>query len=383
MGRSQLQDGDYVAPNPMIPAISSPRLSNWHWSAKWLPTTNLADLNALPLENSFSEILFDIPRKDFGILNLAFLQHANVTPCGYHPAYAIGNSLQPPLIARGASFRKNSAGLPWASHYKVEMLHDYSYLLNRALWDGYFLSTLKDGELLNPRLRPWRAKEDLSGLADPWNDRASRLYIHGAFNVHSTSVPAWFALLCGLYDASEDRVSFGRFSARSTGRVPLSREQLWSLAEEIVAELKRRGVFSGLADFVNRRLVGKSSSRAAQGLKGALQTAIDASLHGAELRVSSVKDVAGFDDEAASGDRSFGRPNYLTQADLLQSLGTFLTARGDTFTIHVCAELLSPQGQKIRGLHADVKAQRMPDYLDPAHPERGRKFLLGPIRWSR
>ncbi|MDR2377197.1 MAG: hypothetical protein LBD54_00345 [Puniceicoccales bacterium] len=383
MGRSQLQDGDYVSPNPMIPVIGEARLSNWHWSAKWLPVANLSDGNGLPPENSFSDVLFDVPRKDFGVLNLAFLQHANVTPFGYHPAYAIGNSLQPPRVARGSSFQKNSAGSLWPSHYKVEMLYDYSYLLNRALWDSYFLSALKDGESLNPRLRPWRAKEDLSGLSDPWNERASRLYIHGAFNVHSTSVAAWFAVLCGLYDTSEDKVSFGRFPARSTGRISLSRSQLWSLAEEIVGEVQRRGIFSGVAGFVNRRLVGKSSSRAAQGLKGALQAAIDASLHGAGAQVSSAKNVAGFDDEAASGDRSFGRPDTLTQADLLQSLGSFLTARGDTFTIHVCAELLSPQGQRIRGLRADVKAQRVPDYLDPSDPQKGRKFLLGPIRWSR
>ncbi|MDR3143313.1 MAG: hypothetical protein LBT57_00430 [Puniceicoccales bacterium] len=383
MGRSQLQDGDYMAPNPMIPAIGNAGLSNWHWSAKWLPTDNLSNLNVLPPGNSFSGILFDIPRKDFGVLNLAFLQHANVTPFGYHPAYAIGNSLQAPRIAREAAFRKNSAGPLWVSHCKVEMLYDYSYLLNRALWDSYFLSAVRDGKSLNPRLWPWKVKEDLGNILNPWNDRASRLYIRGAFNVHSTSVSAWFAVLCGLYDSREDKVSFGRFPGKSTGRIQLSRDQLWSLAEGIVVEVKRRGVVSGLSDFINRRLVDKNSPQAAQGLKGALQTAIDASLHGAEVQVNSTRDMAGFDDEAASGDRSFGRADYLTQADLLQSLGTFLTARGDSFTIHVCTELLSPQGQKIRGLRADVKAQRMPDYLDPSHPQQGRRFILRPVRWSR
>jgi hypothetical protein len=383
MGRSQIQDDEYVAYNPMFPMLGDAKASNWHWSAQWLPTERIAGLDYIVPVNEISGILFDIPRKDIGVLNMAFLQHVNITPFGYHPAYAIGNSLQAPRIARESVFRKNSAGSVWPSHHKVEMLYDYSYCLNRALWDGYFLSTLRDGKLLNPRLQPWKVRENFDAIEDPWNAMASRLYIQGAFNIHSTSVIAWFAVLCSMYDASEEKFCFYRFPEESDDCVKLSKDQLWSLAENIVQELKKRGPFLGLSGFINRKLVAKGDAEAEQGLKGALQNAIDNTLHADEAKITSSRNIDDFDDEAASGDRRFGEPGYLTQADLLQSLGTFLTARGDTFTIHVYAELLNPRGESIRGIYADVKAQRMPDEMDVDDPSKGRRFILSPIRWSQ
>ena len=260
MGRSQIQDGEYVAYNPMVPMLGDTKASNWHWSAQWLPTERIAGLDYIVPVNEISGILFDIPRKDIGVLNMAFLQHVNITPFGYHPAYAIGNSLQAPRITRELVFQKNSAGSVWPSHHKVEMLYDYSYCLNRALWDGYFLSTLRDGKLLNPRLQPWKVKENFDAIEDPWNAMASRLYIQGAFNVHTTSVVAWFAVLCSMYDASEEKFCFYRFPKKSIGRVKLSKDQLWSLAENIVQELKKRGPFLGLSGFINRKLVAKGDS---------------------------------------------------------------------------------------------------------------------------
>ncbi|MDR2420309.1 MAG: hypothetical protein LBD40_03340 [Puniceicoccales bacterium] len=382
IGRSQIQDGEYVADNPMSPTLGDAKASNWHWSAQWLPTENLSGADYIAPVNEISGILFDIPRKNIGVLNLAFLQHANITPFGYHSAYAIGNSLQPPRVARELAFQKNSIGSVWSSHHKVEMLYDYSYCLNQALWDAYFLSTLRDGKPLNPRLQPWKVKENLDTIEDPWNAMASYLYIQGAFNVHSTSVVAWFAVLCSMYDKSQEKFCFCRFPEKSTGRVELSKDQLWSLAENIVKEIKKRGPFLGLSGFINRKLVAQSDSKAEQGLKGALQSAIDTTLHMNETKTTSSRNINNFDDEAASGDRRFGEPGYLTQADLLQSLGTFLTTRGDTFTIHVYAELLNFKGEKIRGICADVKAQRVPNAIDPSEPSKGRKFVLNPIRWS-
>jgi hypothetical protein len=383
IGRSQIQDGEYIAYNPMFPLLSDSKKSNWHWHAQWLPTNSLLGLKYITPKNAISGVLVDVPRKDLGVLNLAFLQHANITPFGYHPAYAIGNSLQAPRIARESAFQKNPAGTVWNSHHKVEMLYDYSYWLNKALWDSYFLSTWKEDEVINPRLQLWKTGENLGSISDPWNTMASKIYIRGAFNIHSTSVIAWFAVLCGLYDESGKNFYFSRFPQNDTNRVKLSRAQLWALAEKIVEEVKGRGVFSGLSDFVNRRLVAKNSLKAEQGLKGALQSAIDASLHTEETKITSFRNCDGFDDEAASGDLHFGKPGYLTQADLLQSLGTFLTARGDTFTIHVYAELVNLRGEKMRSMYADVQAQRTPNAVDPDDATKGRKFVLGPIRWSR
>ncbi|MDR0445051.1 MAG: hypothetical protein LBG98_02075 [Puniceicoccales bacterium] len=382
MGRSQIQDGEYMAYNPMFPTFTGNiTQSNWHWKARWWPNETLTGLKIIAPENKISGILFDVPRKEVGILNLGFLQHANVTPFGYHPSCAIGNSLQPPRIPRESVFWKNPAGSLWSSHRKVEMLYDYSYLLNQALWDTYFLSTWREGKLLNPRLQTWKSGEDLSSLPDRWNFLAAKLYIQGAFNIHSTSVVAWFSVLCGSYDVWEKGISFGRFPVKDIGRVRLSREQLWHLSERIVVEIKNRGVFTGLADFVNRKRIERGAERSEQGIKGALQSAIDTALHAGEARIISGRNCDAFDDEAVSGDRHFGEPGYLTQADLLQSLGTFLTARGDTFIIHVYAELQNTSKGRDHGIRADVRAQRMLDEMDD--PVKGRKFVLGPVRWSR
>ena len=57
---------------------------------------------------------------------------------------------------------------------------------------------------------------------------------------------------------------------------PLTDAEIDKLADNIVIEVRRRGPFMSIADFVNRRLTNQAT-----GLKGPLQAAIDAS--GAEI----------------------------------------------------------------------------------------------------
>jgi hypothetical protein len=66
-----------------------------------------------------------------------------------------------------------------------------------------------------------------------------------------------------------------------------------------------------------------------------------------------------------------GAPGNLLQSDLLQSLGSALTSRSDTFTLRCYADASQPDGQAgFAWLEAVV--QRVPEFIDPTNaPETG------------
>ena len=95
---------------------------------------------------------------------------------------------------------------------------------------------------------------------------ASDLILDGAFNINSTSVDAWIAQLSSLRGHSVENVNVG------SGQTPvirfleepetnewnkirlLSDDEIEELAKAIVKQVKLRGPFLSMADFVNRRL---------------------------------------------------------------------------------------------------------------------------------
>jgi len=85
-------------------------------------------------------------------------------------------------------------------------------------------------------------------------------------------------------------------------------------------------------------------------------------------------------------------PKYLTQADLLSTLGPHLSARSDTFMIRTYGESLNPVTQAKEGrAWCEAIVQRVPDYVDASQrPEAkagglnatlGRKFKIVSFRW--
>jgi hypothetical protein len=114
----------------------------------------------------------------------------------------------------------------------------------------------------------------------------------GGFNVNSTSKSAWKAVLAGMRGqrlpdgTSVSGTVLTRFArsfrtgAGVTGAWNNYREltdaEIDQLATEVVREVRDRGPFMSLADFVNRRLLDSNDLNLRQhGLKGALQAAID------------------------------------------------------------------------------------------------------------
>jgi hypothetical protein len=157
------------------------------------------------------------------------------------------------------------------NHQNVTL--DQSYYANQALFDGYFLSgddrnnpSLSSSlQSANPRLVPYRNADAVgnsqSGEDHRHQTNASNLLINGAFNVNSTSVEAWVSQLSSLRKYGESKTPFPRVIGESSapddvwaGYASLTDDQLEDLARYLVEEVKLRGPFLSLSDFVNRRV---------------------------------------------------------------------------------------------------------------------------------
>ena len=389
------------------------------------------------------------------VQTLASLNGANPGgSSGYLPRFAqpIGNSWAHPLISPDKILQSGSSGYNYLDH---------SYLLNLALYDRFYFSGLADqtgpfgtagrttstivGEfiagkpLVDPRLVLHTPQGRLSSqltaevtAADAYTKIASWQLMDGAFNINSTSVPAWKAMLGSIHDSqavvnklnkTAKNSAFSNLAATSTGSSRISRfrlpvesdlpeETYWLgareytdaelqlLAEKIVEQVRQRGPFLSLSDFVNRRI---GTSETAQ--RGALQQAIDdTNLNksfgtglGAGFDISAAT-VSGYkygNATAGTGSSFQGAPGYLTQADLLGVLGNAATPRSDTFTIRGYGESRDAANKIIASATCEAIIQRTPEYIDPADkPEIapgaltstanktfGRRFNLISFRW--
>ncbi|MCF7733629.1 MAG: hypothetical protein K9N23_18210 [Akkermansiaceae bacterium] len=400
--------------------------------------------------------LYDIPLAP--LQNLATLNGANPGgSSGYLPRFAqpIGTSWAHPLISADKMMEPQRSG-----NYL-----DHSFMLNLALYDRYYFSGLADqtgpfgtgktsktlatdyaaGQPLDdPRLtlNPPAGKSaadfpDLLEKDTAAAEVAAWQRMAGAFNINSTSVAAWKAMLASIHDsqaifnqldkanssskltpldpprAGSSRISRLRLPAapgESTAGDPKDtywlgpREytdtQLQTLAENIVKQVRLRGPFLSMAEFVNRQL---GSGELAQ--SGALQQAIDesginlapalAANAGFEIPAATVADYKYANLEAGAGPSYQGAPGFLSQADLLNVLGNAATARSDTFTIRGYGEARDTAGKVTATAVCEAVVQRVAEYVDPADPVGtvpaallseankffGRRFLILSYRW--
>ena len=333
-----------------------------------------------------------------------------------------------------------------AGHTDDIMLFDLPFEVNHRLFDNYFLSTLPygsggsdwDGEkpLTNGRMRlfPGISKaemdEVLGDATKAFHRSASLLGNQGAFNVNSTSVEAWVAQLSGLRGLSRKTQGgssgsgspFSRFdvpqessggagnwqdpAAWSSSR-ELSDDELRTLAEAIVEEVKIRGPFLSLSDFVNRRLVdppkgAKTSTQEAPeaysleatGRYGALDAAIrraglnagleDRGSGGTRERLAASEFPLTGDDlskgyvpaGAKPEFRTIGLPGYFSQGDLLSSLAPVLTARGDTFRVRAYGEARDSEKNIVARAWCEAIVQRTPRYLSTEDEAALRPYVF-------
>jgi len=406
--------------------------------------------------------LYDIPLAP--IQSFSALNGADPTGVsGFLPRVAqpIGNSWAHPLIASD-ELRSTDPDPLSASDYL-----DHSFLLNLAFYDHFYFSGLADqsgewfenplttsdlagrfssGSALNdPRLLFYRPNgkksEDFINLIEggPQDDAYRRVsawqMMRGAFNVNSTSVDAWRAMLASVHDADArfldaESMQVFRLRERSDNEARISRFRLpgsesfedtgdpksyWlgpreysdveleALAVAIVAQVRERGPFLSMGDFVNRRLTGENSDHA---LCGALQRAIDVTdinrniaedaWAGGDIPMSAIGSNPFYRfPQAAEGASYQGAPGSLSQADLLTVLGNAATVRSDTFTIRAYGESRDESGQVIGRAWCEAVVQRIPDWVDQAdaadvapnqltsatNQSLGRRFRLIAFRW--
>jgi len=318
------------------------------------------------------------------------------------------------------------------------LLLDDSYMANDALFDRFFFSTVPpaspDGNapkqwgtfnssyasgtpaaLPNSRIKPFGTSGSLPLLSDlrDFDKAAANLMLDGAFNVNSTSVGAWTAFLSSLsgnnmliYDAVAKGTTtipsgtlknfIPRFWSGGTANVnqpwsagrALSDAEVPQLAANIVQQVKTRGPFLSMADFLNHRL----GNNGAITRVGCLQAAIDKSpinnsIKSAGTAVSPSTDNSGSgmtmtpgivlppiitanlkDGQDGTGgtlNTTLGMPGYLMQQDIVQAFSPAMTVRSDTFLVRAYGESVNPLTGEIQAkAWAEAVVQRVPEFLD-------------------
>lgn len=347
---------------------------------------------------------------------------------------------------------------------------DRSYVANHLLFDTYFFSSLagQQGQIFsrfgkarpvrqvvqdffngnrpapNAAYRPHLVQTDPAALSaalvpgrvgvatDAHQKVAAHLMTTGGFNVNSTSVPAWTALIASshlkrpvtlsnrgsLQVQPQARFVVSRFSApvggaaggsassednRWLGYRELTVEEVRQLAEAIVKQVKKRGPFRSLGEFVNRRL----TTDRELALYGAVQAAledpavdINASYRDEKITESDLtnrKHSANYKfKEAALGSRYQGTPAYISQADILTPIAPILNARSDTFVVRGYGEARGSDGKTVLArAWCEAVVQRVPEFVDPrdaahvpvatlksdANKAFGRRFVMKSFRW--
>jgi hypothetical protein len=407
----------------------------------------------------------------------------------YFQNHAIGNSFAspglPPVGIRETSFPFHLGQyLPWeggdiagrtyndrtwfnSADYTIAgapaQVVDRSYAANHLMFDEYFFSSMaaQDGPVFERygtkrnlhavvsdffngkkplpvaayrpyNVSPSNADDAINLLTsatavkkDAYLNAATKLMVDGGFNINSTSVLAWTAVLSS---ANKKRPVFmpgdTRLAGQARGTFVVSRnpnpatgtateESRWlgyrelteaeirQLAEAVVRQVKKRGPFRSLGEFVNRRRTDDVEMAKYGALQAALEdpkVEINRDYRGGTKEITA-DDIAGTRYKfpaAALGSRFQGTPAYINQADLLTSIAPIMQARSDTFLIRGYGEARSPDGTRVTArAWCEAVVQRVPDYVDVADaPEVaqdqlksrenrlfGRRFIMKSFRW--
>lgn len=410
-------------------------------------------------------------------LSLAQYTHANFGIRDQEPLFQIANSF--------ASLSNNIASTYTTDGACGAASHDHSWMANSALYDRFFLSgaapvisraaviteakslgvvldefATGTGRLANPRTRLFPTRDPVTVRAMLGDHRriAGTILTDGTFNVNSTSVDAWAALLATakrnvmgaateLLPGTDKNARFPRavradaadynyktaFNDKKawTGLATLDDAQIKLLAKSIVEETRmrirynhryqygiktglgvhyvimNRGVevplpYIGLAQFVNRFNCGAYPNQVAW--QGCLQNAIlRADVDGAnlsdrkapltaapaydasKLTVSAANSGPGLipytfkpDNVVATDPRTNSKkghslraaPTSLMQSDILEAVGSSLSARSDTFVIRCYGDATDPldSSRTLAGCWIEAVVQRFPEFCDPSQP---------------
>jgi hypothetical protein len=369
-------------------------------------------------------------------------------------SHAIGNSMAPPMLAADRTEGSMAGG---------RALADHSYLANRELWDTWFLSgiapqssnshpaTITQKNLASAffggskklpvvRYRPvldGKSPTDVvnslfsgtTSSAAGIRNVASHLRVDGLFNVNSTSIEAWKAMLGSLkgrqivvrnaagaesivsngdtpvanFASPENLIAKGKGSVdvkeadQWVGRRSLSDDEIDSLARAIVKEVRKRGPFLSLADFVNRRVGTDRQLARAGAIQNALDSAdvpINAAYNSGRSVSTSTANRFSFK-EAEEGPLAYGSAGVVKQADILTPIAPVLSARSDSFIIRAYGEAVDATGKVTARAWCEAVVERDRNFIDPEDPAEtailnltreanrlfGRSYQLVSFRW--
>ncbi|MFA6287596.1 MAG: hypothetical protein WC661_09455 [Opitutaceae bacterium] len=333
-------------------------------------TSSVGTANTFSIGNPIT--LFDLPRQEMTSLGM-LTQVIGAKPCtAGNPwggtANAIFDQYHMSTVPRFASTWTPESGLPLPNRYTA---------------------------VYHPDNTPTVPIADLRSSSNS----ARYLLQAGAFNINSTSVEAWSAVLGSKFAAWKysanattgialDNVFFrlphgaqqlanppvvsggsgtGALTdanAQNTGGRQLTSAEITSLATQIVSQIRTHArPYVSLQDFINSGVIANAISAA--NLNGTL---------GATKRYS---------------------PGALTQADVIGSLAPFITARSDTFLIRTYGDVQNPATGLVEGrAWCEALVQRLPDLADNASAPiadivapntatypTGRKFKIISFRW--
>ena len=268
---------------------------------------------------------------------------------------------------------------------------------------------------------------------DGYQKIAAYSLIKGAFNVNSTSVQAWRAFLQGnkalaleSAQGTNDTGTGTPFPLASTtsntssnnGWEKFSRltdAQIWDdndtpndltddtgLAVEIANQVKARGPFISISDFINRRIAKDTDLTAVPNVEdtdprayqGAMQEAIEqAGINGDQstgIRAGTSDVLPNYEafsnywcnsahrtwygehsdfpyaaaPYASGRNNATGVPTEINQANILLPLASRLSARSDTFRIRAYGEVRDADDNIIASAICEAVVQRLPEYVD-------------------
>jgi hypothetical protein len=183
----------------------------------------------------------------------------------------------------------------------------------------------------------------------------------------------------------------------------LTDEELETLATKIVDEVRARGPFLSMSEFVNRRIGSNSELTRMGALEAAIAEAEinkDDFLNQVKVELSDISDgkLYGFNTpESSVGNPAAGAPGWVSQGDLMRLLEPAATVRSDTFVIRVCGEAQDASGNVTAKAYAEAVVQRLPEYVDAtnspslnvytesgataANKQFGRRLNVVSFRW--
>jgi len=401
-------------------------------------------------------VIYDVPRSP--LVSIGQFQHAQLSRYNFEPGFIAGNSYANQRIPLDSTVARNFAGNNgldivdisyevnarlWDGYFFSTLGLDYINASGTS-FDGFFdLTKLASGEvkLPNPRMQFTPLPGDTTIdkiLADTSSSTrgpeaiASRIRVTGAFNVNSTSKTAWKAFLSTMGASQLPTVTasgsgawsnlswndaagirFNRFGhvlsensykKDTSGLGPefwrgwreLSESELDALATGIVSEVKERGPFRSLAEFVNRN---PFSSNIAHQRKGGLQAALDRTVNAGlprEVGDPARNPKGDHYSSAVSGEsQAVGSAGYLMQGDVLQALAPVIQVRSDYFRIRTTGESVDAGGKVLARATCEAFVQRTPEFVDPADPAHsnfddlksktnqlfGRRYEVVSFRW--